>query len=109
MPAACPAAAIPFWHRGSVVAAAVEVGTVPLAQVDTFVLWKRAGAAGCWHVHVAKAAGPRRGPQQVPWGGFGAPWRSGEVQGHGTAHRHGTSQGRRHSQAEHAWAGLVQS
>lgn len=87
-------------------AAAVEVGTVPLAQVDTLVLWKRAGAAGCWHIHATKAAGARCGSRQVPWGGFGAPWRSGEVQGHGTAH---TAQGRRHSQAERAWAGLVQS
>lgn len=78
-------------------AAAVEVGTVPLAQVDTLVLWKRAGAAGCWQVYATKAAGPRVGPgtsQAVPWGGFGAPWKSGKVQGYGTAHGHGTAQPR---------------
>lgn len=44
MLAARPAAAVPFWQDVSVVAAAVEVSTAPLAQVDTLLLWKRAGA-----------------------------------------------------------------
>lgn len=37
-----PAAAIPFGHEASMVAAAVEVGAALLRQVDAFLLWKRA-------------------------------------------------------------------
>lgn len=95
-------------------AAAVEVGTVPLAQVDTLVLWKRAGAAGCWQVYATKAAGPRVGPgtsQARPLGRVWCPMEKWQGSGlwHSSWARHGPAQGGRHSQAEHAWAGLVQS
>lgn len=55
------------------VAAPVEVGTVPLAQVNALLLfWKRAGAAGCWHTYATtpcgspRAAGPLREVQCLP-------------------------------------------
>lgn len=79
MPAARPAAMVPFWQEVSVVAAAVEVCTAPLAQVNTLLLWKRAGAAGCRHIHTMmprgspKTAGPRC--WWVPWGGVWCPRR----------------------------------
>lgn len=71
------AAAVPFWQEVSVVAAAVEVGTAPLAQVDTFLLWKTAGAAGCQHICTSmpraaqKLLVPGLGPSRSLGEGFG--------------------------------------
>lgn len=94
---------VPFWQEVSVVAAAVEVGTAPLAQVDTLVLWKRAGAQAASMSTPGgslKAASAGCGPWQVSNGGVWCP---------GSAHGRGTTQGWRRSWAEHAWTGLVQS
>lgn len=78
------------------VAAAVEIGAAPLAQVNALLLWKRAGAAAAGR----HSSVPRRAQKlQVPWKGFGVPQSSGGAHGHGTAQR------RRHSCAERAWAG----
>lgn len=92
------------------VAAAVEVGAAPLAQVNTFLLWKRAGVAGCWHIHTHNAMGECKSCQCQAWA-LAGPLGRGLVppQRSSRAHGHSTAQGWRRSRAERAWTGLVQS
>lgn len=79
------------------VAAAVEIGAAPLAQVNALLLWKRAGAGSCWQPTAPCHAEPKS--CRSLGRGLVSPQSSGGAHGYGTAQRW------RHSWAERARAG----
>lgn len=78
-------------------AAAVEIGTAPLAQVNALLLWKRAGAGSRWQPTAPCHVEPKT--CRSLGRGLVSPQSSSGAHGHGTAQRW------RHSRAERAWAG----